>query len=142
MTRAAVAVAPAWDGGRVARGHSACSERPGATRASCRPTRYGISWADVASTNRRALAEYHADTLSDLLAAAMRHHTKDFEVAATGDKNASQHLDRGRFTSPVRTQAAHHLAPLDSERNIPYRADRAVLAMHQRAQRAKQPGAV
>ena len=52
-TRAAggAALAPARSGA-VPRGHSRASVRPGATRATWRPTRNGMSWADVASANR------------------------------------------------------------------------------------------
>ena len=38
--------------GAVPRGHSPPSVRPGATRATWRPTRNGMSWAEVASANR------------------------------------------------------------------------------------------
>src|SRR5262249_60870402 len=75
-------------------------------------------------------------------AAAARNEAGHLDVSRGGEENAGKHLDRRRLAGAIRANAADHLPGVDAKGDAVDRADLAVFAGEQVAERAKQAPAV
>jgi hypothetical protein len=86
-----------------------------------------------------ALAEDHADIQRVAFALARRDQSRDFNLAAIGQQDACQELDRGRLTGGILADVTDALAFFDVKRDVVERADYFGVAPKQPTQAAPHP---